>query len=194
MAVPTWPAPITRILMLPAALDRRTPDTTRRRLCMIPAMATGDALRQLMRSFPHGVAAATVAAQGQRVGLPLSSLATRPLDPPLVGFSVSREAALHELLRDADAFGLSLLAGDQDGLAQHFARGVPPIAMWHGIDIRTGTTGAPLLAGALGWLEGRRRNEVAAGTHTLFIGEIEAAERGEATTALVRLGGTYKAL
>ena len=166
----------------------------RRRLCMIPAMATGDALRELMRSFPHGVAVATVDAQGQRVGLTLSSLVTLSLDPPLVGFTVSREAALHELLRGADAFGLSLLAGDQDGLAQHFARGVPPIAMWHGVDVRTGSTGAPLLAGALGWLEGRRHSEVAVGTHTLFIGEVEAVERGEARSALVRVGGSYKAL
>jgi flavin reductase len=166
----------------------------RRRLCMIPAMATGDALRELMRSFPHGVAVATVDAQGQRVGLTLSSLVTLSLDPPLVGFTVSREAALHELLRGADAFGLSLLAGDQDGLAQHFARGVPPIAMWHGVDVQTGSTGAPLLAGALGWLECRRHSEIAVGTHTLFVGEVEAVERGEARSALVRLGGSYRVL
>jgi flavin reductase len=60
--------------------------------------------------------------------------------------------------------------------------------------VRTGSTGAPLLAGALGWLEGRRHSEVAAGTHTLFIGEIEAVERGETTSALVHVGGAYKAL
>ena len=39
---------------------------------------------------------------------------------------------MHELLRETGAFGVSLLAGDQEGLAQHFARGVPPIALWHG--------------------------------------------------------------
>ena len=40
---------------------------------------------------------------------------------------------MHELLREAGAFAVSLLAGDQAAVAQHFARGVPPIALWHGI-------------------------------------------------------------
>ena len=33
---------------------------------------------------------------------------------------------MHELLREAGGFALSLLAGDQEDVAQHFARGVPP--------------------------------------------------------------------
>ena len=59
---------------------------------------------------------------------------------------------MHELLREAGGCALSLLAAGQEWLAQHFARGVPPIAMWHGIATE-GAAGAPLLVGALGWLE-----------------------------------------
>ena len=95
-----------------------------------------------MRRVPHGVAVLTVDVDGERLGLTLDSLVSLSLDPPLVGVSISRQAAMHELLREAGAFALSLLAGDQAAVAQHFARGVPPIARWHGIATRPGAAAA----------------------------------------------------
>jgi flavin reductase (DIM6/NTAB) family NADH-FMN oxidoreductase RutF len=101
---------------------------------------------------------------------------------------------MHEFLRDAGGFALSLLAGDQDSLAQHFARGVPPFAHWHGIATREGAEGAPLIDDALGWLECRTRDEHDAGDHTLFVGEVLAAERGRSAAPLVYLGQRYVAV
>src|SRR5205085_4620690 len=89
-------------------------------------------LRDLMRRFPRGVAVVAVAVEGQELGLTVSSLVSLSLEPPLVGFAIRRDAALHELLREADAFAASLLSAGQEALAQHFARGVPPIALWEG--------------------------------------------------------------
>ena len=94
-----------------------------------------------MRRFPSGVAVVTVDANGQRLGLTVSSLMTLSLEPPLVGVAVAREAALHELLRDAGGFAVSLLAQGQEWLAQHFARGVPPIAMWRDVATADGPPG-----------------------------------------------------
>ncbi len=121
----------------------------------------------------------------------MSALVSLSLEPPLVGVSISRQAAMHELLREAGGFALSLLAGDQAAIAQHFARGVPPIGMWKGVAARDGELGAPLLDGALGWLECRLNTELATGTHTLFVGEVVRAETGVAGKPLVRLGGAY---
>lgn len=134
----------------------------------------------------------TVDASGQRLGLTVSSLVGLSLDPPLVGFAVSREAALHELLREAGGCAISLLAAGQEWLAQHFALGVPPIAMWHGIATEQGASGAPLLAGALGWLECGLREEVAAGTHTFFVCDVARVELGVDAPALVRVRGEYR--
>src|ERR1044072_7641372 len=105
-------------------------------------------LRALMRRFPHGVAVLTVDAEGERLGLTVASMVSLSLEPPLVGVAVDRQAAMHELLRRAGGFALSLLADGQDWLAQHFARGVPPIALWHGIASREGGAGGPPLAAA----------------------------------------------
>ena len=133
-------------------------------------------------------------ADGDQLGLTVTSVVSLSLEPPLVGVSVSRQAAMHELLRRANGFALSLLAGDQEGVAQHFARGVPPLAHWHGIDRREGETGAPLLAGALGWIEARLVDEHAVGGHTLFVGGVVAVEQGRSGPALVRVGQGYAAL
>src|SRR5207244_11160150 len=89
---------------------------------------------------------------GGRFGLPVTSLVSLSLAPPLVGAAVSRQAALHELLRRAGSFGVSLLGEGQEELATRFSRGVPPIALWTGVAVREGLR-APLLQGARGWLQ-----------------------------------------
>jgi flavin reductase (DIM6/NTAB) family NADH-FMN oxidoreductase RutF len=151
-------------------------------------------LRALMGRFPHGVAVLTVDAQGERLGLTLDSLVSLSLDPPLIGVSISRHAAMHELLRRAGAFAVSVLAEGQDWLAQHFARGVPPIALWEGISTREGGVGAPLIDGALGWIDCRLGDEHPAGDHTFFIGEVLSVELGTPTRALVHVEAGYRAL
>ena len=118
----------------------------------LAAVVGGHELRGLMRRFPAGVAIVGVDLEGERVGLTVGTLIPLSLEPPLVGFAVRREAALHELLRRSGGFGVSLLAAGQEAVAQHFACGVPPIALWEGIDVRAGK-GPPLVAGAIGWTD-----------------------------------------
>ncbi|MGH3077183.1 MAG: flavin reductase family protein [Gaiellaceae bacterium] len=153
-------------------------------------MADAD-LRALFGRYPSGVCVVTVDAAGQKLGLTVGSLVSLALEPPLVGFAVSRDAALHELLREAGGCAISLLAAGQEWLAQHFARGVPPIAMWHGVATAEGASGAPLLVGALGWLECSLHEEVAAGTHTFYVCDVRRTEPGEDAPPLVRLQGGY---
>ena len=151
---------------------------------------SGEELRELMRRFPAGVAIVSVELDGERIGLTIGTLIPLSLEPPLVGFAVRREAALHELLRRAGSFGASLLAAGQEPLAQHFARGVPPIALWKGVDVRPGA-GAPLLAGAIGWLTGRVFAELPAGQDTFFVGEVLSVEEGAPERPLVYVDRRY---
>ena len=153
-------------------------------------METGEELRSLLGRFPSGVAVVTVDSGGQPVGLTVATLVGLSLEPPLVGFSVARQAALHELLREAGRCAVSLLAAGQDELAEHFARGVPPIGMWHGIATEP-SIGPPLLSGALGWLECALHDEVAAGTHTLFVCAVERVVPGADGHGLVRVRGRF---
>jgi flavin reductase (DIM6/NTAB) family NADH-FMN oxidoreductase RutF len=153
-------------------------------------VGNGDELRALLGRFPSGVAVVTVDAGGQRVGLTVATLVGLSLEPPLIGFSVARQAALHELLREARRCAVSLLADGQESLAEHFARGVPPIGMWQGIATEP-SVGPPRLSGALGWLECALHDEVRAGTHTLFVCEVERVVQGADGAGLVRVRGGF---
>jgi len=154
-------------------------------------VVSSDELREVMRSFPSGICVVTIELEGQRVGLTVGSLVSLSLDPPLVGFALGRQAQLHELLRGAGEFGVSLLRGEQESVAQHFARSVPPIALWAGIDLREDVEGPPLLSGALGWLRCRVVAEHPAGDHTSFIGEVVWTEVGRPGPALVYVRHDY---
>jgi flavin reductase (DIM6/NTAB) family NADH-FMN oxidoreductase RutF len=152
----------------------------------------GDELRSLFRELPSPVGVVTVDVGGQAAGLTVDTLLSLSLEPPLLGIALRRHAALHELMREAGAFAVSVLGAGQEHLAQHFARGVPPIALWTGVDVRAGELGAPLLEGALGWIECRLAADHPAGDHTFFVGDVVSARRGPAREPLVHLRGGYR--
>jgi flavin reductase len=151
-------------------------------------------LRALMRRTPASVVVLTVDTGREQLGLTIASLVSLSLEPPLVGVSISRQAAMHELLIEAGGFAVSVLSGGQEWLAQHFARGVPPIGMWHGIATDAGAHGVPLLVGALGWLECRLVSAHETGDHSFFVGAVETARLGEPAPPLVYHDGSYRTL
>jgi flavin reductase (DIM6/NTAB) family NADH-FMN oxidoreductase RutF len=148
--------------------------------------------RSLFRRWPAGVSVVVAEAGGQRAGLTVSSLVSLSLEPRLVGISIALQASLHELLRDAGVWSASLLAGGQDAIAQHFARGVPPIALWQGVEVRPDDP--RLLAGAAGWLRARTVEEIRSGDHTFFVGELEWLVEGTAATSLAHVHREYVGL
>jgi len=158
-------------------------------------MVGADEFRAVMRLVPAPVAVVTVAVGAQRVGLTVASFVSLSLEPPLVGFAIRRDAALHELLREARELAVSVLAAGQERLAQHFARGVPPIALWERIPLREAAEGPPQLEGAAVWLRCRLTDELPTGDHTFFVATVEEAEPGPPhVRPLVFHGQAYAAL
>jgi len=152
----------------------------------------GQEQRSLFRRWPAGVSVVVAELDGRRHGLTVSSLVSLSLDPPLVGISIAHQASLHELLRSAGAWAASILAGDQEHLAQHFARSVPPLVLWNGIEVREDDP--RLLAGAAGWLKAVTVDELTTGDHTFFVGRVESVEEGTPPTSLSYLHSGYVSL
>lgn len=153
---------------------------------------SGDELREVMRRFPAPVAVVTTELDGERFGLTVGSLVSLSLAPPLVGISIGKDSSSHEPIRRAGGWTASLLAAAQTRVAQHFARsGIPPVALWAGVDVRDGRRG-PLVDGAIGWLECRTVADHEAGDHTIFIAEVESIELGDAGAGLVYRGGEFR--
>jgi 3-hydroxy-9,10-secoandrosta-1,3,5(10)-triene-9,17-dione monooxygenase reductase component len=155
----------------------------------------GDELRSAMRRFAAGIAVVTFVSDGEPNGLTVGSLVSLSLDPPLVGISVGLDSARYEPLREAGRFAVSILAGEQQAIAQHFARsGIPPVALWRAIPLRESEHVEPLIDGAVAWLGCETRAEHWAGDHTIFVGEVEWLEFGAHAPALVYYGGEYKSV
>ena len=132
-----------------------------------------------MRRFPAPVAVVTTQVDVERFGLTVGSLVSLSLDPPLVGISIGKDSSSHEPIRRAGGWAASLLGADQIAIAQHFARsGIPPVALWIGVDVRDGARG-PLVDGAIGWIDCRTVSEHDVGDHTIFVGEVVDARTRE---------------
>jgi 3-hydroxy-9,10-secoandrosta-1,3,5(10)-triene-9,17-dione monooxygenase reductase component len=162
---------------------------------MFAVVVGGDELRSAMRRFAAGIAVVTFVSGGERNGLTVGSLVSLSLEPPLVGISIGLDSARYEPLREAGRFAVSILAGDQEAVAQHFARsGIPPVALWSGIPVRASERSEPLIDGAVAWLGCVTRAEHWAGDHTLFVGEVEWIEFGADGAALVYYRGNYQSV
>jgi flavin reductase (DIM6/NTAB) family NADH-FMN oxidoreductase RutF len=151
----------------------------------------GEELREVMRRFPAPVAVVTTALDEERFGLTVGSLVSLSLEPPLVGISIGKDSSSHEPIRRAGGWSASLLSGAQADIAQHFGRsGIPPVALWNGVDVRDGSHG-PLVNQSLAWLECRTTSEHDVGDHTIFVGEVESTELGQPGPGLVYRDGVY---
>jgi flavin reductase (DIM6/NTAB) family NADH-FMN oxidoreductase RutF len=152
-------------------------------------MVDGEDQRALFRLWPAGVSVVVAESGGRRAGLTVSSLVSVSLDPPLVSISLGRAASLFEVLDEADGWAVSILAADQEHLAQHFARSVPPLVQWDGIPVREDEP--RLLRGAIGWLLVRTIERFDAGDHVIFLAATQSLEAGPGVGGLVYVDRRY---
>ena len=156
-------------------------------------MTTPDELRDVLRRMPTGVAVLTVDANGQRVGpVTVATLVSLSLEPPLVGVAIARQAAIHELLREAGDVRILTPRRRSTGRWPSTSRaGYRRSRCGRGSRPATAASGAPLLEGALGWLQCSVVDEIATGSHTFFVCKVDYAEPGTGGAPLIRLDGVY---
>lgn len=151
--------------------------------------------RHVMGHLAGGVAVVTSRTPGgARCGLTATAVCSVSLDPPLVLVSVDRESRTHEAIEASGLYAVNLLSADQEELAERFATKDPD--KFAGLELRTGSTGAPVLAGCLGYLDCEVARDVPAGDHTLFVGRVEdaAIQRDDVGRPLVYHLGRYGTL
>ena len=156
-------------------------------------LSTQTGLRQVMAQFATGVTVLTAGGEACH-GMTANAFTSVSLDPPMVLCCVSRAARMHEAITSARSFAVSVLAGDQREQARHFADWRRPrgLAQFDAVDWFVGPrTGAPLLAGALAWLECELVQAYDGGDHSIFLGEVLSSSRGMGLQALLFFGGNF---
>jgi len=151
--------------------------------------------RDVLGLFATGVAVITSKAQdGARLGATVSSFSSVSLDPPLVLFSMGRNAKAFPAWEVVGAFTVNILAEDQSATSSRFARALTD--KWEGIVPCVGANGLPLLDGALAWLECSSYARYDGGDHLIFVGRVDALTLRANTDVrpLVFFGGRYRQL
>jgi flavin reductase (DIM6/NTAB) family NADH-FMN oxidoreductase RutF len=149
-----------------------------------------------MRRFPTGVTVLTTGGEHCH-GMTANAFTSVSLEPPLVACCIAGSAYMHEAMITEGEFAVSILGAHQEHLARYFADRSRPrgTAQFGRIGCCPGTrTTAPLLAGAVAWLECRVTVAYDGGDHTIFLGEVLSSTWTGEPGALVFHDGDFHVL
>lgn len=155
-----------------------------------------DAFRAVLGQWPSGVTVVTTVRPEQQhegdlaagwYGMTASSFSSVSLDPPLVSVCLARSIPSHDLIDATGVFAVNILGKDQAEVGKRFAGmlGGEVHERFAGLDFRTAATGSPVLADALGWVDCKVVYAYPGGDHTIFVGEVLAAETPRLTAPLL---------
>jgi flavin reductase (DIM6/NTAB) family NADH-FMN oxidoreductase RutF len=146
--------------------------------------------RRVIGHFPSGVSVVTTRTPaGAPCGLTASAVCSLSLNPTLLLVCVEKGADTHDCIAQAGYFAVNVLAeGKGETLARRFAMGEPG-EKFVGIAFRDERTGAPVLDEALAWMDCRVAGQARGGDHTVFMGEVMAADAVEGTPLVYYRGG-----
>jgi flavin reductase (DIM6/NTAB) family NADH-FMN oxidoreductase RutF len=136
--------------------------------------------RRVLWSMPSGLYVVGTHAEGRRNLMTISWVTQVAMTPKLVGIGVESGAVTHGLLRAGGVFALSLLPRSERAVVRRFAKPVTELSFdddtgtgtMQGEPVHVATTGAPILAGAVSWLDCEVRHVLALGSHDWFVGEV----------------------
>jgi flavin reductase (DIM6/NTAB) family NADH-FMN oxidoreductase RutF len=152
-------------------------------------------LRQAMRYWVTGVTVVTAAHQGVQHGMTVSSFTSLSLTPAQVLISLAQNTRTHDLVARSRFFGISVLSNHQQEISDRFAGRIDDEQnRMAGLETFTLSSGAPMITGGLAHLDCRVVTTLGSGTHTIFIGEVLAAEHAEEGDPLVYFNRAYKKL
>lgn len=140
-----------------------------------PAEISADQFREVIGCFASGVTVITTLSQGVRHGATASAVSSLSLDPPMVLVCLNKQSSTAVAIAESRRFVINILAEDQPDVALRFAsRGIDK---FEGLDLHATSWGAPVLKGALAQIDCRVVEEVAGGTHWVFLAAVEGAAR-----------------
>jgi 3-hydroxy-9,10-secoandrosta-1,3,5(10)-triene-9,17-dione monooxygenase reductase component len=134
------------------------------------------AFKDVMGSFPTGVAVITAIHAGTPVGFTCQSFVSLSLDPPLVSLSPAKTSTTWPRIRETGTFCVNVLEETQAAVCTAFARSGGD--KFSGVEWREAPSGAPLIAGAAAWIECSLEVAHDAGDHEVAIGRVLSLARG----------------
>lgn len=135
--------------------------------------------RRALSNFATGIGVVTtVDAEGNSVGITISSFNSVSLDPPLILWSVGLDSMSYDVFVAANHFAVHILANDQRDLCDRFA--LRSEAKFNAIDCREGLHGVPILPDFVACFECSTEHVYPGGDHKIIVGRVHAFEERDA--------------
>jgi flavin reductase (DIM6/NTAB) family NADH-FMN oxidoreductase RutF len=147
-------------------------------LGVVSMSVSKDEFRAVLSRFISGVTVVTTLGKDHRpAGITVSAFSSVSLDPPLILACIDKRASLHSHLTEGNYFAVNILAEGQQDVSRLFAS--KDENRFDGARYIRGTSGAPLLDGALAHIECRVVHAYPGGDHTIIVGEVESTSIAE---------------
>ena len=141
-----------------------------------------------MRHVAATVHAVTTSHDGNSYGILATAVSSLSFDPPSLLACINREASLHDPMARAERFCVNVLGLGNRDVAEHFMKPIPErFAVGDWIE----EEGVPVLATAQSSMICTVADRHTFGTHTIFIGQLIAANHREDATPLTYFDRHY---
>lgn len=152
-----------------------------------------EAFKEALRGWASGVTVVTARSGDKRHGMTVSAFSSVSADPPLVLVCASQSSTTHGIIEEGGLFAVNILAAHQQEVSNIFASAKHEGTRLQQVGWSEGETGAPLIDGALASLECKVASAHREGSHTIYVGHVQAVHTTDADP-LLYYGGGYRSL
>lgn len=151
-----------------------------------------DEFKQALRRWASGVTIVTTkTSDDELLGMTVSAFSSVSAEPPLVLVCINKNSTSADAIIESGAFAVNILKAEQAELSGSFASSKAHEERFKETEWSEGVTGAPLLAGCTANLDCAVVQKAQAGSHWVFIGEVQAI-RSEDGEPLLYFDGGYR--
>jgi flavin reductase (DIM6/NTAB) family NADH-FMN oxidoreductase RutF len=152
-----------------------------------------DAFKEALRGWASGVTVVTARSGEQVHGMTVSAFSSVSADPPLVLVCANRSSTTHGIIEAGGVFAVNILASHQQDVSNIFASSEEENSRLQKVRWSEGATGAPLIHEAVVSLECNVTSSHREGSHTIYVGRVEAVHSTDAKP-LLYYNGAYGSL
>jgi flavin reductase (DIM6/NTAB) family NADH-FMN oxidoreductase RutF len=130
-------------------------------------------LNRVTWKIPNALALVGSRSGDERNAMTTSWITQLSMEPVLIGIGVDNTALTHRLISEGGSFTVNLWDSEDTKVFVKFSK--PATAegdTLNGRAVGAATTGAPVFAEAIAWVDCEVRHTLDLGTHTLFVGEV----------------------
>lgn len=128
--------------------------------------------RRALGQFATGVTVVTArGSDGRKLGVTVNSFSSVSLNPPLILWSLSRQAASFADFSSVTHFAVNVLEAKQHHLSRQFS--TPVQDKYAGVEFVESKYSVPILSGSIAHFICRKVKQYDGGDHVIFLGEVE---------------------